>query len=138
MLGIDVTPVALDVARARGALVLERSVFDRVPGAGRWGTALLLDGNIGIGADPAVLLRRVAALLRPAGRRSSSSTRPARARRDQRVRFEVDGRGRAVVPLGARRRRTARRHVADDARLASPNGGDTSGRWFAWLVGRER
>jgi hypothetical protein len=47
--------------------VLHRSVFERVPGAGRWGTALLLDGNVGIGGVPRVLLRRVASLLRPDG-----------------------------------------------------------------------
>jgi SAM-dependent methyltransferase len=67
-LGIDVSPPAVTLARARGAAVLHRSVFERVPGAGRWGTALLLDGNIGIGGDPALLLRRVATLLRPGGR----------------------------------------------------------------------
>jgi SAM-dependent methyltransferase len=66
-LGIDITRVALCAARARGALVLERSVFDRVPAAGRWGTCLLLDGNIGIGGDPASLLRRVVRLMRPGG-----------------------------------------------------------------------
>jgi hypothetical protein len=34
------------------------SVFDPVPGAGRWDVVLLLDGNIGIGGDPGVLLSR--------------------------------------------------------------------------------
>jgi SAM-dependent methyltransferase len=67
-LGIDISLPALAVARRRGAPVLHRSVFDRVPGHGRWGTALLLDGNIGIGGAPAVLLRRVTELLRPGGR----------------------------------------------------------------------
>lgn len=67
-LGIDITPAAVALARSRGALVLERSVFDRVPARGRWGSALLLDGNVGIGGDATVLLRRIAALLRPGGR----------------------------------------------------------------------
>ena len=67
-LGIDITPLALTAARARGALVLERSVFARIPGDGRWGSALLLDGNVGIGGDPATLLRRVTRLVRPTGR----------------------------------------------------------------------
>ena len=66
-LGIDISPVLLDVARARGANVLERSIFDRVPGASRWRTALLLDGNIGIGGDP-VAFSRVGELLAPDGR----------------------------------------------------------------------
>ncbi|MGH9013371.1 MAG: class I SAM-dependent methyltransferase [Acidimicrobiia bacterium] len=67
-LGIDVTAGALGLARRRGAPVIERSVFDRVPGTGRWASALLLDGNIGIGGDPVALLTRVAALLQPGGR----------------------------------------------------------------------
>src|SRR5207247_2551989 len=34
---------------------------------GRWGTALLMDGNVGIGGDPAALLTRLRGLLRPGG-----------------------------------------------------------------------
>lgn len=66
-LGVDVSPVAVRIARRRGASVLQGSVFDRVPGAGAWGTALLLDGNIGIGGRPTALLTRLAGLLRPDG-----------------------------------------------------------------------
>jgi len=66
-LGIDITAAALAVARPRGATVLRRSVFEQVPAEGRWGTVLLLDGNIGIGADERALLARVAELLRPGG-----------------------------------------------------------------------
>jgi SAM-dependent methyltransferase len=66
-LGIDLTPYVVEWARRRGAAVLERCVFDRVPGCGRWRTALLLDGNVGIGADPANLLRRVTELVAPDG-----------------------------------------------------------------------
>ena len=62
-LGIDLTRAAVELARSRGASVLHRSVFARVPGSGRWQTALLLDGNIGIGGDPVTLLRRVASLV---------------------------------------------------------------------------
>lgn len=66
-LGIDAAPAAVAVARARGASVIERSVFDRVPGAGRWRSALLLDGNVGIGGDPVALLQCVRRLLAPTG-----------------------------------------------------------------------
>jgi SAM-dependent methyltransferase len=66
-LGIDITAAALALARPRGATVLLRSVFDQVPAEGRWGTVLLLDGNIGIGADERALLFRVVQLLRPGG-----------------------------------------------------------------------
>jgi len=67
-LGVDASPAAVGMARRIGAPVLQRSIFGHVPGAGRWRTALLLDGNIGIGGDAVALLRRVAALLGPAGR----------------------------------------------------------------------
>ncbi len=61
-LGIDVSPAAVEIARRADLPVIQRSVFDVVPGAGRWGTVLLLDGNIGIGGDPAALLARCADL----------------------------------------------------------------------------
>jgi SAM-dependent methyltransferase len=67
-LGVDVAPAAVRHARRRGAPAVEGSVFDSVPGAGRWGSALLLDGNIGIGGRPDALLRRLRALLSPGGR----------------------------------------------------------------------
>ena len=51
-LGIDVVPEAVRQARERGAAAIVRDVFDPVPGEGRWDTALLADGNIGIGGDP--------------------------------------------------------------------------------------
>ena len=67
-LGLDVTPSAVRLARSRGASVLQRSIFEPVPQSGTWSTALLLDGNIGIGGDPAALLARVSAVIRPGGR----------------------------------------------------------------------
>ncbi|MEO3767003.1 class I SAM-dependent methyltransferase [Streptomyces sp. B5E4] len=67
-LGVDVSSAAVAHARSRGAAALRRSVFEPLPGEGRWGTALLVDGNVGIGGDPAALLARAAALLRPRGR----------------------------------------------------------------------
>lgn len=66
-LGIDVVPEAIAQTRARGANALRRDVFGRVPGEGRWQTALLADGNIGIGGDPVRLLERARALLCPKG-----------------------------------------------------------------------
>jgi SAM-dependent methyltransferase len=61
-LGIDVSPAAVTVAASAGRPVLLRSVFDPVPAEGTWETTLLLDGNIGIGGDPAALLARCAEL----------------------------------------------------------------------------
>jgi SAM-dependent methyltransferase len=68
VLGLDVAPSAIVLAQRRGAAVLQRSVFERVPASGRWNSALLLDGNIGIGGDAVTLLRRVGKLLRRGGR----------------------------------------------------------------------
>jgi len=90
-LGIDITPAALDLARTRGAPVLARSVFERIPGAGRWATALLLDGNAGIGGQPAALLRRVASLLRPRGKLLIELEPPGKPHAVDAVRFDIDG-----------------------------------------------
>ncbi|MEV4577542.1 methyltransferase domain-containing protein [Nonomuraea jabiensis] len=66
-LGIDITPRAVAHTRRAGGFALLRDVFDEVPGSGRWATALLADGNIGIGGHPEMLLRRVRQLVRPGG-----------------------------------------------------------------------
>ncbi|MCZ4125582.1 methyltransferase domain-containing protein [Streptomyces sp. H39-S7] len=67
-LGVDVSPAAVARTRDSGGAVLCRSVFDRLPAEGRWGTALLIDGNVGIGGDPRALLTRVGELVAPGGR----------------------------------------------------------------------
>lgn len=66
-LGIDLAHSAVRLTVASGGAALRRSVFDPLPGERRWGTALLADGNIGIGGDPRTLLTRTAVLLRPRG-----------------------------------------------------------------------
>lgn len=68
VLGIDVTEQAVAQTRARGAAALHRNVFEELPGEGRWRTALLADGNLGIGGDPVGLLQRVRQILDPRGR----------------------------------------------------------------------
>jgi SAM-dependent methyltransferase len=66
-LGVDLSPVAVELARYGGANAIVGSIFDEVPGAGTWRTALLLDGNVGIGGAPAKLLTRVGGLLSEGG-----------------------------------------------------------------------
>lgn len=66
-LGVDVSDRAVSMTSGRGACALRRPVEERLPGEGRWGTVLLLDGNIGIGGEPTNLLRRCAELVRPGG-----------------------------------------------------------------------
>jgi SAM-dependent methyltransferase len=67
-LGVDISQTAVARVREAGAPALHRSVFDPLPGRGRWATVLLADGNIGIGGLPARLLHRCAQLLAPGGR----------------------------------------------------------------------
>ena len=66
-LGIDVSPVAVEIARANGLPVYHGSIFDRVPNEGGWQTVLLVDGNVGIGGDVDALLDRCGELLAPTG-----------------------------------------------------------------------
>jgi SAM-dependent methyltransferase len=73
-LGIDVNPQAVHRTRGTGGQALLRSVFDPLPLEGGWRTALLLDGNIGIGGDPGALLARVRRLVCPGGTLIAEST----------------------------------------------------------------
>ncbi len=66
-LGIDLSNRAVRLTRDRGAAALQRDVFSRVPGIGRWHHVLLLDGNIGIAGEPTALLRRCRDLAAPHG-----------------------------------------------------------------------
>jgi SAM-dependent methyltransferase len=66
-LGVDISLAAVAQVRQAGAPALHRSVFDPLPGQGRWATVLLADGNIGIGGLPTRLLSRCAQLLAPDG-----------------------------------------------------------------------
>jgi hypothetical protein len=50
---VDVIEVALTHGEYNGAPALWRDVFDAPPATGRLQTALLVDGNAGLGGDPA-------------------------------------------------------------------------------------
>jgi SAM-dependent methyltransferase len=92
VLGVDVSPAAVARTIASGGLALCRSIFDPLPCAGRWRTALLIDGNIGIGGDPRALLQRVGGLVHADG---LVLVEAAGAEVDEQVRVRVDdGRGR--------------------------------------------
>jgi SAM-dependent methyltransferase len=66
-LGVDISRAAIERVLRAGAPALHRSVFEPLPGEGRWATILLADGNIGIGGQPSGLLLRCAQLLAPGG-----------------------------------------------------------------------
>ncbi|WFE55247.1 class I SAM-dependent methyltransferase [Micromonospora sp. WMMD1155] len=65
--GVDISAQAVRLTRARGAVALRADLFAPLPAEGRWAHVLLIDGNIGIGGDPRVLLARCRDLLRPGG-----------------------------------------------------------------------
>jgi hypothetical protein len=96
VLGIDVVGEAVRQSRDRGAPALVRDVFGPLPGEGRWETALLADGNIGIGGDPVALLSRIAELISPDGRAVVDVARHGTGIRTRHVRIEtMHGRSRS-------------------------------------------
>ena len=88
-LGLDIAPGAVALARARGCRVLRQSVFAPIPDSGDWGSALLLDGNLGIDGDPVKLLRRVSSVLRPGGSVLAEFEPPKATSRELRLRIET-------------------------------------------------
>jgi SAM-dependent methyltransferase len=131
-LGLDLSPVAVRLARARGAEAILRSVFADVPRAGTWRTALLLDGNIGIGGAPGALLARARALVAPGGAILVETGPPDAPVRRVRVRLETAG---AISPwfgwatVGARSLRPIARRAGLEPRTAF----SAAGRWFVAL-----
>jgi SAM-dependent methyltransferase len=90
-LGVDLSPVAVRLARRRGAAAIPGDLFGAVPRAGRWRTALLLDGNIGIGGAPEALLRRTRELLGPGGEALVELDPPGARTLRTRIRIEAGG-----------------------------------------------
>lgn len=136
-LGVDPAPAAVALCRSKGAPVLQKSVFDPLPGQGRWRTVLLADGNIGIGGDPERLLRRCRELLAHDGTVIVEVEPPVPERagwRPYRARLE---RGRALGPwfawavVGADA--IADLAVAAGLRLLRLEAMPGEGRWFAHL-----
>jgi SAM-dependent methyltransferase len=134
--GVDVSPTAVRIATKAGLTVLNQSVFDTLPLAGGWGTALLLDGNIGIGGDPAALLARCAELL--AGHGTLLVEVSPDADRDHAYEGTLEdehGRRSDVFPwaeIGI----VALRVRAESSGLRVTQDWVSDGRWFARLVRR--
>lgn len=136
-LGIDAAPTAVALARERGCVAIERSVFGHVPAHGRWRTILLLDGNIGIGGEPARLLGRSLELLSPGGSVLVESDPPATGFVQGRVRLEVDGTVSPWFPwarIGADRLAS----IALEQGFTQAHRWSTQGRWFLHLRTAER
>lgn len=131
-LGVDVSPVAVEIVRAAGLPVHLGSIFDPIPHEGSWSTALLLDGNIGIGGSPVRLLARIGALLRNGGELLVELEPPGGSTCSTLARLESDGVVSSWFPW-------ARVAVAEIAQIAHAGGFLASkawplaGRWFARL-----
>ncbi|MFJ5262335.1 class I SAM-dependent DNA methyltransferase [Streptomyces sp. NPDC088387] len=124
VLGIDVSEAAVARTARLGGHALHRSVFERLPREGHWGTALLIDGNLGIGGDPAALLARMGALLAPGGL-LIAETVPVDV--DERAHVRVtDARGSASGPFP-----WARLGTSALLRYAEPLGWRSEGQWTA-------
>ncbi|MGH8862469.1 MAG: class I SAM-dependent methyltransferase [Jatrophihabitantaceae bacterium] len=137
-LGVDIAATAVRLTRNRGLPVLLRDVFTRLPGEGRWPTALLMDGNVGIGGDPPALLARIRAILAAGGQVIVEAHADLDAHRLMTARFVRDG-----SEVGARFR-WAELGLDAVLRYAAATGfaiADTwsvDGRTFACLVRRPR
>jgi SAM-dependent methyltransferase len=134
--GVDVSPGAVRIARARGAPVIRATVFAPLPLEGRWGTVLLLDGNVGIGGDPLGLLRRARELVRRHGRVIVEVEPPGTASARLIVRAEHDAGGTGRWFPWARVGADAVRELAAGAGFGLEETWSGAGRWFVRLDAR--
>lgn len=130
-LGVDLSPVAVRLARGRGVAALSGNVFSAI--AGRWRTVLLLDGNIGIGGAPGLLLRRVRELLAPGGFALVELDPPGKPTYRTRVRLEAHGQVSEWFRW-ARVGADGIDGVAERAGLAAGERLRAGNRWFAQLA----
>jgi len=124
------TGIHVDLSSPLHAL---RSVFGAVPCPGRWGTALLFDGTLGIGGAPPLLLRRLAALLRRGGSVLAELDPAVRGIRTLLARIERGAAASAWFPW-SRVGPDAIEPVARQAGLRIQDRWEEAGRWFATAV----
>lgn len=133
VIGIDVLAEAVAQTRDRGVAARRADVFGAVPRAGLWDTALLADGNIGIGGDPVRLLRRVRSLVTGVDGRIVADLAPyGTGLRQHEIRLRRGTRVSAALPwavVGA----DAVGAAADEAGLVVLERHEYAGRWCAVL-----
>jgi hypothetical protein len=69
--------------------VAHQDLFHPIPEEGGWDTALVADGNVGIGGDPVRVLTRAREVAHPAGRVVVELSRPGTGLRVDRVHLRV-------------------------------------------------
>ncbi len=132
-LGVDVAPVAVEVARLSGVVVLHASIYDVILDDTAWQTVLLADGNVGIGGDPALLLRRAHHLLAPGGAVLVELDAPDVATAAVRVRLESSSGAISDWFPWAHVSASDIRRVAKGVDLVVEDSWQAAGRWFAEL-----
>jgi len=132
-LGVDLSPVAVGLARCGGAQAIVGDVFDELPGAGSWRTALLLDGNVGIGGCPPRLLRRLRSLLCADGQILVELEAPGAPSHETRVRIEDNGEMSEWLPW-ARVSTSGIDEIANQSALSVMRLWSCGERWFSLLA----
>ena len=126
---------AVRLTSERGAAALRRDVFGAVPGAGRWQDVLLADGNIGIGGDPSLLLRRCRHLIARTGRVHAELAPPGSPSWSGPVEVHTaDGPGAVLAWAAVSADDIARVAVEADLRVLDVR--TEADRWFATLARR--
>lgn len=131
-LGVDLSPVAVKLAVGRGGRAIVGDIFDELPGDGTWRSALLLDGNIGIGGSPPRLLGRLRTLMDEAGEILAEVEPPWGVTCSSQARLE---RGREVSAWFPWARVAAGQieAIAEAGGFRADEVWTVSGRWFARL-----
>ncbi|MFJ4294961.1 methyltransferase domain-containing protein [Curtobacterium sp. NPDC089689] len=133
-LGVDVSAEAVAIARRSGGRAVQGSVFDPVPDEGHWDTALVIDGNIGIGGDPTALLARCRAIVRVGGRVVVETNPDRDADRAYTARVvDADGHESAAFPWAETGLDALHGHAADAGLLARQSW-TADGRTFCELI----
>jgi SAM-dependent methyltransferase len=136
-LGVDLSPVAVELAVGGGCRAIVADIFEELPGAGWWRSALLLDGNIGIGGAPERLLRRIGALLCDGGEVLAELDPPGASTQRTLARIECGDASSGWFPW-ARVAASAIGPIACTAGFEIEQVWQLSGRWFARLRLRVR
>jgi len=134
--GLDQAPSAVALAERHGTPAILGSIFDPIASERRWATALLLDGNVGIGGEPVRLLRRIHEVLRPGGRLLAEVEPPGGGSGPLRVRAELAGEVTSPWFPWALVGADEIGHIGTEARFTVTEIRCDNRRWFARLEAR--